>query len=102
MILLTHPLQKLQRRIAKGEGASAVGFIITNMARPAGNVVAALAEQRIKEGKERSDGRGPAPLFRRQRARPSTSTLSPTISATSCVRAPEPIKDWSLTSLKGN
>ena len=91
-----------------GELYPCVGFIVTNMARPAENVVAfynkrGTCEQWIKEGKRaRSDGRG----CRAVRSRPTLCGYSftqwPITSATSCasLAMPEPIKDWSLTSLK--
>jgi hypothetical protein len=86
---------KPRRVVAKvehhpGELFPRVGFIVTNMSRPAENVVAfynqrGTAEQWIKEGKgARSSGHG----CRAGRSRPTRSGFSftrlPTISATSC------------------
>ena len=89
-----------------GELVPRVGFIVTNMSRPAERVVAfynqrGTAEQWIKEGKGAI--RWTRLSCRRSPPMPcvSSSTRSPTISATSCAAGdPEPIKDWSLTSLK--
>jgi hypothetical protein len=83
-----------------------VGFVVTNMSRPAERVVAfynkrGTCEQWIKEGKGAIKW---TRLSCRSRPTPCGSSFmrSPTISAISCGRLalPEPIKDWSLTSLK--
>ena len=87
---------KSRRVIAKverhpGELYPRVGFIVTNMARPAENVVAfynkrGTCEQWIKEGMARSNGRG----FRAGRSPPTRFAFSfmrsLTISATSYAR----------------
>jgi hypothetical protein len=87
-------------------GDRIVGFIVTNLSRPADRVVAfynnrGTCEQWIKEGKGRSSGHG----CRAERSRPTPC------GSASCapynlgnflrtLATPEPIKDWSLTSLK--
>ena len=89
---------KPRRVVAKvewhpGELYPRVGFIVTNMARPAENVVAfynkrGTCEQWIKEGKGAIRWTRLSPLIRRL------------ISQLPAHAAREPIKDWSLTSLK--
>jgi hypothetical protein len=94
--------------MASGRALPRVGFIVSNIARPAANVVAfynkrGTCEQWVKEGK------GAIRCTRLCAARspptPCGSSFmpSPIISATSCalLATPEPIKDWSLTSLRG-
>ena len=90
-----------------GELYPRVGFIITNMARPAGNVVAfynkrGTCEQRIKEGKgairwTRLSCRSFAANAVRLQLHALAYNLGNFLRA---LAAPEPIKDWSLTSLK--
>jgi hypothetical protein len=104
---------KPRRVVAKvewhpGELYLRVGFIVTNMARPAENVVAFLTSAaRASNGSKRaraaqSNGRG-----RRAVPSPPTPSVSSfkrwlTISGISCARSQRrtPIKDWSLTSPK--
>jgi Transposase DDE domain group 1 len=90
-----------------GELYPRVGFVVTNMARPAENVVAfynkrGTCEQWIKEGKAQSSGHGSH--VGRLPPTPSVPSFmhSPTISATACARwrRPNRFKDWLLTSLK--
>ena len=90
-----------------GELYPRVGFIVTNMARPDENVVAfynkcGTCEQWIKEGKGAIKWtRLSCRSFAAKRGSASTSCAG----LQSCnflrtLATPEPIKDWSLTSLK--
>src|SRR5688572_1993882 len=103
---------KPRRVVAKvewhpGELVPRVGFIVTNLSRPAERVVAfynqrGTCEQLIKEGRARSSGRG----CRAARSQPTPSGFSftrlPTTSTTSSARwrRRRRSKDWSLTSLR--
>jgi hypothetical protein len=105
--------RKRRRVIAKvewhpGELCPRIGFIVTNMSRLAKNVVAfynhrGTAEQWIKEGKG-------AIKWRRLSCRSfSANAVRLRLHALACylgnflrtLATPKPIKDWSLTSLKG-
>jgi len=90
-----------------GELYPRVGFIVTNMARAAENVVATTSVARANNGSKRARARSNGRGCHVGRSRPTlfdfNFTRWPTISAISCARlaTPEPIKDWSLTSLEG-
>ncbi len=69
------------------------GFEITNKR--------GTCEQWIKEGKGRFDGRGSPSLIRHQRRSLSASALPCNLgNFLRAVATPEPIKNWSLTSLR--
>jgi hypothetical protein len=103
---------KPRRVIAKvewhpGELYPRVGFIVTNMARPAANVVAfynkrGTCEQWIKEGKGAIRWtRLSCRSFAANAARLQLHALAYNLgNFLRTLATPEPIKDWSLTSLK--
>jgi len=103
---------KPRRVIAKvewhpGELYPRVGFIVTNLSRPAERVVAfynkrGTSEQWIKEGKGAIKWtRAVVPDIRRQRrAAPASCARLQLGNFLRTLATPEPIKDWSLTSLK--
>jgi hypothetical protein len=83
-----------------GELYPRVGFIVTNMSRPAERVVAfynkrGTAEQWIKEGK------GAIRMFATKAVRLQLHALAYNLgNFLRTLATPEPIKDWSLSSLK--
>ena len=84
-----------------------VGFIVTNMARPAENVVSfynkrGTCEQRIKEGKGAIRWTGlSCRSFAANAVRLQLHALAYNLGKfLRTLATPEPIKDWSLTSLK--
>ena len=92
-----------------GELYPRVGFIVTNLSRPVDRVVAsppttsaAHANNGSKREKARSVDAAIVPDVRCQRGSPSTScaVLQSRQFPAHAGRRPEPIKDWSLTSLK--
>ena len=104
---------KARRVVAKvewhpGELYPRVGFIVTNIARPADNVVAfynkrGTCEQRIKEGKgaikwTRLSCRSLTANAVRLQLHALVYNLGNFLRT---LATPEPIKEWSLTSLKG-
>ena len=103
---------KPRRVIAKvewhpGELYPRVGFIVTNMSRPAERVVAyynkrGTCEQWIKEGKARSSGHGcHAALSPPNAVRLQLHALAYNLgNFLRTLATPEPIKDWSMTTLK--
>ena len=103
---------KPRRVIAKvewhpGELYPRVGFIVTNMSRPAERVVAfynkrGTCEQWIKEGKgcDQLDAVVMPDLRSQRRAAPASCTFLQSRQLPATLATPEPIKDWSLTSLK--
>src|SRR5262245_19473650 len=90
-----------------GELYPRVGFIVTNLSRPAERVVVfynkrGTCEQWIKEGKGAIKWTRPS-VRERSRPTPCASSFmrSPVTSEISCACwHAQPIKDWSLTSLK--
>ena len=104
--------QKPRRVVAKvewhpGELYPRVGFIVTNMARPAENVVAfynkrGTCEQWIKEGKGAIKWtRLSCRSFAANAVRLQLHALAYNLgNFLRTLATPEPIKDWSLTSLK--
>jgi hypothetical protein len=109
MTLSGQKLAKPRRAIVNvewhpGELYPRVGYIVTNMARSAENVVAfynkrGTCEQWIKEGKGAIKWTWLS-LFRRQRGSPSASCAYNLGNFLRTLATPEPIKEWSLTSLK--
>jgi hypothetical protein len=103
---------KPRRVVAKvewhpGELYPRVGFIVTNMARPAANVVAfynkrGTCEQWIKEGKGAIQWtRLSCRSFAANAVRLQLHALAYNLgNLLRTLATPEPIKDWSLTSLK--
>jgi len=87
-----------------GELYPHVGYIFTNMARSAENVVAfynkrGTCEQWIKEGKGAIKWTWLS-LFRRQRGSPSASCAYNLGNFLRTLATPETIEDWSMTTLK--
>ena len=102
---------KPRRVVAKvewhpGELYPRVGFIVTDMARPAQNVVAfynkrGTCEQWIKEGKGALMDAAVMPLVRANAVRLQLHALAYNLgNFLRTLATPEPIKEWSLTSLK--
>ena len=93
--------------IHAGRGAPRVGLIVTNMARPAANVIAfynkrGTCEQRIKEGKGASRWtRLSCRSFAANAVRLELHALAYNLgNFLRTLATPEPIQEWSLTSLK--
>src|ERR1700740_2458073 len=93
--------------MASGRTHPRVGFIVTNMARPAGNVVSfynkrGTCEQWVKEGKGAIKWtRLSCRTFAANAVRLQLHALAYNLgNFLRTLATPEPIKDWSLTSLK--
>ena len=96
-----------QGRVASGRAFPRVGFVVTNLSRPAERVVAfynqrGTAEQWIKEGKNAINWtRLSCRSFAANAVRLQLHALAYNLgNFLRTLATPEPIKDWSLTSLK--